>query len=50
MTSQPQETLWTRLSRSWLTPRLEPRLAEDTGLPAALPRRMLSPLVGAYLR
>jgi hypothetical protein len=49
MNTRPHETLWTRLSRIWLTPRLNPHLAEDTGLPAARPKRMLNPLVGAYL-
>jgi hypothetical protein len=50
MTSKPEETLWTRLSRSWLMPRLEPCLAEDAGLPAARSRLTLGPMVSAYLR
>jgi hypothetical protein len=49
MTRTTRESLWTRLSRSWLTPRLELHLAEDAGLPARRPERMLNPLVGAFL-
>jgi hypothetical protein len=50
MSRDTTETLWSRLSRSWQQPRLTPHLAEDTGLPAERPRRVLNPLVGAFLR
>ena len=48
------ETLWTALSRGWLSataePQADPRLAEDARLPSRTPARSLPPLVQAWLR